>query len=47
MKSLYEIKNKHGKTICFQVANSPSDALTFARMYGHKGVKTAVFIRED
>ena len=47
MKNLYRITNKNGVTICMQVASSTSQARDFARMYGHRGVAHAEFVREN
>lgn len=46
MKNLYRITNKAGIHLCYQVAKCEADAISFARMYGHKAVK-AVFVREE
>ena len=46
MKSLYEIKNAKGIHLCYQVAKTEAEAVEAARVYyGHKGAKTACFIR--
>lgn len=46
MKNLYEITNKNGVHLCYQTAKSESEAVDFAKMYGHKGAKNAEFVRE-
>lgn len=46
-KNLYEIKNRAGVILCFQVATTESDAITFARMYGVRGAHRARFVRLD
>jgi hypothetical protein len=46
MKNLYEIKNAKGIHLCYQVAKTEAEAVETARVYyGHKGAKTACFIR--
>lgn len=47
MKNLYEIKAKNGNHVCYQVAKSEEDAVSCAKMYGHKKAAKAVFVRED
>lgn len=44
MKNLYKITNRAGAVLCFQVAASEADAVSFARMYGHKAAR-ASFVR--
>ena len=46
MKSLYNIVNCYGVHLCYQVGRSEQDALGFARMYGHRSARRAVFVRE-
>lgn len=46
MKSLYEITTRTGLHLCYQVASNESDAVSFARMYGHRSARRAVFVRE-
>lgn len=45
MKNLYSITSKNGLHLCYQVANSEADAVSFACMYGYKAVN-ATFVRE-
>ena len=47
MKNLYEILNRKGIHICYQVAENEKDAIDFAKMYGHKGVAQAVFVQKN
>lgn len=44
--NLYEITNKNGATLCFQVAIDEKDAVSTAKNYGHKGAKHAEFVRK-
>lgn len=44
MKNLYKITNRAGGVICFQVAESEADAVSFARMCGYKAAR-AIFVR--
>ena len=44
MKKLYEITGRSGAVLCFQVAESEADAVSLARMYGHKAAR-ARFVR--
>lgn len=45
MKNLYNITDKAGRHLCYQISNSEDEAVSFARMYGHKAIK-AKFVRE-
>lgn len=47
MKNIYEITNKNGVHLCYQVARSEVQALDFARMYGYRGAHKATFVRAD
>lgn len=47
MKNIYRITNRNGVTLCFQVARSEKEAVSFARMYGNKGARYAEFVRQD
>ena len=47
MKNLYRVINKNGATLCFQVAADSAQALSFAKMYGASGARTAEFVRAD
>ena len=42
-KIMYEIKNSKGRTLCFQYAQNETQAVDFARMYGHS---RAAFAKE-
>lgn len=44
MKNLYKITSRTGAVLCFQVAESEEDAVSFACMYGHKAAR-ASFVR--
>lgn len=47
MKNLYEIKDRNGNHICFQVGKTEADAVYSAKnYYGHKRSAKAVFVRE-
>ncbi len=41
MRTMYEITNKAGRVLCRQYATSASQAIEFARMYGHRGAANA------
>jgi hypothetical protein len=46
MKNLYQITDRNGIHLCYQVAKTEAEAVEAARVYyGHKGAKTAKFIR--
>lgn len=47
MKNLYEITDRNGIHLCYQVAKSEADAVDTARVYGHRKAAKAVFVRED
>jgi hypothetical protein len=48
MKNLYEIQDKNGNHLCYQVGESEKDAVFSAKnFYGYKKAAQAVFIRED
>lgn len=47
MKNIYRITNRNGVTLCFQVARSEQEAVSFAKMYGHKSARNAEFVRQD
>ena len=47
MKNLYNITDKLGIHLCYQVANNEEDAVRIARIYGHARAAHAEFIRED
>lgn len=44
--NLYEITNKNGVHLCYQVATDEKDAVSTAKNYGHKGAKNAEFVRK-
>ena len=45
MKNMYATTDKNGRHLCYQVAKTEKEAISFARMYGHRASK-AKFIRE-
>ena len=47
IKNLYAINDYRGIFLCYQVANSESEAVDFAKMYGFRSAKKAVFVREN
>lgn len=47
MKNLYNIFDRKGQYLCSQVAKNEKDAVSFARMYGHRRAARAEFVRED
>lgn len=47
MKNIYRITNRNGVTLCFQAARSEKEAVSFAKLYGHKGARYAEFVRQD
>lgn len=47
MKNIYEILSTNGVHMCYQVAASEEQALSFARRYGYRRASKAVFVRED
>lgn len=47
MKKLYSIKSINGQHLCYQVADSAKEAVSFAKMYGFISAVSAKFVREN
>lgn len=47
MKALYEITDRRGIHLCYQVAHSEKEAVKTAKMYGFRSAAHATFVRED
>ena len=48
MKNLYEILDRYGRRLCYQVGTGSADAVRTARVYyGHQGAFRAVLVRGE
>lgn len=47
MKNLYEITDRRGIHLCYQVARDEDEAVETAKAYGFRRAAHATFVRED